>query len=108
MIEDIIKEIKNAESLADDMQKDAYQKAKDIMLSAELKADSLKKDAVKSCKDSQKEEIAKAEKEALENREAILHSGEIAALALKEAKEKLAEEKANEIVDALLNKYCKK
>jgi len=107
MIDEIIKEIKDMEAKADDMQKEAYQKAKEIVLKAELDAEELKKKTIKECKASQKQAVAKAETDAQEKRDVILKKGKNEALILQEEKSKLANKKVDDIVKALLDKYCK-
>lgn len=106
MIDEIIKEIKDIEAKSDDMQKEAYQKAKEIVLKAEQEAEDLKKQTVKDCKESQKQAISKAEIDASKARDTILKKGKNDALILQEEKSKLANEKVEGIVQILIDKYC--
>lgn len=106
MIDEIIKEIKEIEAKSDDMQKEAYQKAKEIVLKAEQEAEDLKKQTVKDCKESQKQAISKAEIDASKARDTILKKGKNDALILQEEKSKLANEKVEGIVQILIDKYC--
>ena len=65
MIEDVIKEIKEAEARAQEIIKDANAKAKEMVIDAENKAQEQRKDAVLSSRKDIKATEAEATKKAL-------------------------------------------
>ncbi|MCQ2408999.1 MAG: hypothetical protein MJ068_00485 [Clostridia bacterium] len=105
MIDEIISEIRAAEEKADQMQKDAYQEGKDIVLQAELEAESIKKNTVLECKEAQKAAAAAAEAKAASKRNDILKKGEQAAKQLIDDKSSAVEQQADSIVQLILDKY---
>jgi len=105
MVDEIIKEIKLAEDKADEIQKNAYQQGKDIVLNAENEVDKLKKATIFECKQNQKKALADAEGQAAIKREQILKKGAEDADKLIDDKNAAVEEKADEIVKLLLDKY---
>lgn len=107
MIDEVLNEIREAEAKADQIQKDAYQQSKDIMVQAELEASKLKKQTVLDCKQHQKEAQAEAEEKANKERETILKKGQQKADKLVEDKNAAIETAADKIVDELLTKYKK-
>ena len=97
MIEDVLKDIREAEKLADDLEKQAYQDGKNAVLSAEAEAQrqlALTKESVKDANDL-----------AAERRKVILKKGEEAASELAEQKNSVIEETADKLVEILLEKY---
>ena len=105
MIEEILKEIADAEVLAEEKRKDAFQKGKGIVLEAEARADRMKREAVEQCKADGKAAIAAAEEQARARRAAILAEGEEAAAALVASKKEQTEKAADEILAAFVGKY---
>lgn len=106
MIDEVLKDIREAELKAEEMQKDAYQKGKDIVLQAEIDAENQKKETLKECKQDQKKAVAVAEKNAQDRRNAILKKGQKAAEELIENHNSTVEEISDRIVEMLVNKYC--
>lgn len=105
MIEEILKEIADAEALAEEKRKDAFAKGKGIVLEAEARADKMKREALEQCKVESKAAIAAAEESARARRAAILAEGEEAAAALVGAKQAEAEKVADDILAAFVGKY---
>ena len=105
MIDSVLKDICEAEELADRMIKDSYQKGKDIVLGAEAEADRQKKETVTSCKEDMKKALRDAQQLAGERRAAILKKGAEAAEELAEQKNSRIEEAAEQVLDAILKKY---
>lgn len=108
MIDDVLKDIREAEAQAEDMQQEAYQEAKRIVLEAEIEAQKQKRLTFAECKDTQKGEIALAEQKALEKREEILKKGAKDAEKLAQSKQKDIDEQADKLVEVLLASYLKK
>lgn len=104
MIEEILREIADAEALAEEKRKDAFQKGKGIVLAAEARADRMKREAVEQCKADGKAAIAAAEEQARARRAVVLAEGEEAA-ALVASKKEQAEQAAEEILAAFVGKY---
>lgn len=105
MIDEIINEIKAAEEKADQMQKDAYQEGKDIVLQSELDSEKMKKEVILECKEAQKAAVQAAETKAAAKRNDILKKGEQAAKQLIDDKNSAVEQQADSIVGLLLQKY---
>lgn len=105
MIDEVLNEIRNAESRADEMQKEAYKQGKEIVLSAELEAERQKKLTFAECKADQRAALAAAEARARDNREVILKRGRESAETLIENNNSAIEECADKIVAMLLEKY---
>lgn len=106
MIDDVLKDIREAEAKAEQMQQDAYADGKQIILQAELDAQKQKKATLRECKDDQKNAIAAAQQRADVKRGEILKKGQIGADKLIEDKNSDIEEQANKLVEVLLAKYC--
>ncbi len=105
MIEDVLKDIREAEKLADDLEKQAYQDGKNAVLSAEAEAQrqlALTKESVKA---DRKKALKDANDLAAERRKVILKKGEEAASELAEQKNSVIEETADKLVEILLEKY---
>lgn len=105
MIDEVLREIKNCEENADQLQKDAYQKGKQIVLDAENAAEKQKKDMISECKQDIKNAQLKAEEEVQENRRKILLEGEKKAKQLIKDKNADMYEMSEKIVKKLLEKY---
>ncbi|MDE6060222.1 MAG: hypothetical protein K2G31_01965 [Clostridia bacterium] len=108
MIETAIKEIKEAELKAEQMQKDAYQRGKEIVLEAEAEAERQKRQTVQACKVDRDNALNEARRKASEKSQAIIKEGEAQAQALVDEKKAVADAAAGKIVDMLLAKYCEK
>ena len=106
MIETAIKEIKEAELKAEQMQKDAYQRGKEIVLEAEAEAERQKKQTAQACKADRENALNEARRKANEKSQAIIKDGEAQAQALVDEKKAVADAAASRIVDMLLAKYC--
>lgn len=105
MIEAAIKEIRDAEFTAEQMQKEAYQKGKQLVLDAEAEADKQKRMTMQECKEQRKAAYAEARKTAEERTQAILNKGEEDADALIEQTKPAVLDAANKVVAALIAKY---
>lgn len=105
MIEEVIKEIKDAEAQADELMEKAYDDGKKIVLDAEIKSEAQKKATVSECREDMKKALAEAQKKADIERSGILVEGEKQAEAFKNDKKKLVETVADDVVSALLKKY---
>ena len=106
MIDDILKEIRDAEDKADEIIKDANQKGKEIVAKAESDAHNQKRATLKECKEDRKLAVDKANTNALLKREDILKKGKVAADKVVEDKKADVEKASDELVHALLEKYC--
>lgn len=105
MIDDVLKDIREAEAEAEQIQQDAYAEGKQIILQAELDAQKQKKATLSECKDDQRAALASAEKRANVKREEILKKGQKAAQKLIEDKNSDIEEQADKLVEVLIAKY---
>lgn len=106
MIDDVLKDIREAESKADEMQQEAFDKGKQIVLQAERDAQKQKKATLSECKDDQRKALAAAESRAEDKRNEILEKGQKAAEQLIEDKNSEISEQADRLVEILLAKYC--
>lgn len=108
MIEEVLNEIKVAEERADELQKQAFQDGKQLVLNAELEAEKQRKDTVAGCKSDLRNAQSAAEAKAAVLRKEILAEGEKTATEFTKSKEKDIQGKSDEILDLLLKKYgCK-
>lgn len=105
MVDEVIKEIRLAEEKADQMQKDAYQQGKDIVLQSEIDAEKMKKDTILECKQMQRDAIDAANAKALNERAQIMKKGDAAADKLIDDNNAAIEETADNIVKLLIEKY---
>ncbi len=105
MIDEILKEIKECEEQAEQLQKEAYIQGKDIVLRAETEAERQKKATIAECKADLKEAQIKAEKKALERRTKILADGERDAAILVESKKAVIDAVSDKIVKMMIEKY---
>ena len=76
MIDDVLKEIREAEAKADEIVRDAQNKAKQIAQEAEIAAEKQKKATVAGCRDDRRIALDKAEASAQKRREDILKKGQ--------------------------------
>ena len=106
MIDDILKDIRDAEDKADEIIRDANQKGKDIVAKAESDAGAQKRATLKECKEDRKTATDKATANALLKREEILKKGKAAADDVVEQKKADIEKASDELVKELLGKYC--
>lgn len=106
MIDDILKDIRDAEDKADEIIRDANQKGKDIVAKAESDAGAQKRAMLKECKEDRKTATDKATSNALLKREEILKKGKAAADDVVEQKKADVEKASDELVKELLGKYC--
>ena len=108
MIDDILKDIREAEDKADEIIRLANQKGKEIVAKAETDAQAQKRATWKECKDDRKKALELANEQARKKREDILKKGQAAADAIVEEKKQAANEQADALVEQLLAKYCSK
>lgn len=106
MIDDVLKEIREAEASADEIVQEAQNKAKQIVQQAEIDAEKQKKATVLQCRDDRRVALDKAEKEAQNKREEILKKGQKSADELVNNHNLVASGKANELAASLVEKYC--
>ena len=106
MIDDVLKEIREAEAKADEIVRDAQNKAKQIAQEAEIAAEKQKKATVAGCRDDRRIALDKAEASAQKRREDILKKGQKSADELAMDHNLAASEKASELCNALVEKYC--
>lgn len=106
MIDDILKDIRDAEDKADEIIRDANQKGKDIVAKAESDAGAQKRATLKECKEDRKTATDKATSNAFLKREEILKKGKAAADDVVEQKKADVEKASDELVKELLGKYC--
>lgn len=105
MIEEVLKEIKEAEANAEEARKEAIARGKQIVLDAEAEAERQKKLTAEQCKADMKAAVAAAEEQAAVRRAAILEEGEKSAAALAASKKKQIEKAADELLAAFVKKY---
>lgn len=108
MIDDILKDIREAEDKADEIIRLANQKGKEIVAKAETDAQAQKRATLKECKDDRKKALDLANEQARKKREDILKKGQAAADAIVEEKKQAANEQADALTQQLLAKYCSK
>ena len=105
MIDDVLKDIREAEEKADEMLKRAYQRGKDIVLRAEAEAEAEKKSTVSECKQDRVKILQDARKQADERTNTILKRGAENAEYFIEEKKPAVEQCADKVVKILLGKY---
>ena len=105
MLENVLRDIHEAESKAEAMQKEAYQKGKEIVLNAEAEAEAQKKSTVQECKADRAKALRDSHRLAAERTQVILKNGENEANAFADSKNSAIEDCANEIVAILFEKY---
>ena len=105
MIETAIKEIREAELKAEQMQKDAYRQGKQIVLDAEADAEKQKKLTMQECKEQRNAALDEARRKADERSAQILAKGEEEAAKLIEDTQAAADSAAEGVVAALLAAY---
>lgn len=108
MIDDVLKEIREAEAQADEIVQEAQKKAKQIVQEAEIDAEKQKKATVLQCRDDRRVALDKAEANAQKKRAEILQKGQKSADELAMNHNLAASEKASEFSGALVAKYCGK
>lgn len=106
MIESVLKDVREAESRAEQLQKDAYQRGKEIVLKAEAEAEAQKKATVKECKADRQRELADARAAADDKAQSIIRRGAEEAEAFEEARNSSVEDFADRIVAMLFEKYA--
>ena len=99
MIDTVLKEVREAEEKAELMQKQAYQRGKDIVLKAEAEAEAQKKSTVKECKEERLSVLAEARKRASERAQSILDKGAEDANFLADEKNSAVEDSADKVVE---------
>ena len=105
MIDDVLNDIRQAEEKAERMQKQAYQRGKEIVLNAEAEAEAQKKATVAECKEDRARILQNARAKADEKTKAILKKGSEDAEYLIAEKAPVIEECADKVVAILLSKY---
>ena len=105
MIDEVLKEIKDCEEKADQLQKQAFLDGKKIVLDAENEAERQKKTTAAECKQDIKAAQQEAEKKALKRRAEILAEGEKKAQQLIDDKHAEIHTVSDKIVDMMLEKY---
>ena len=106
MIDDVLKEIREAEAKADEIVRDAQNKAKQIVQEAEIAAEKQKKATVAGCRDDRRIALDKAEASAQKRREDILKKGQKSADELVANHNLAASEKADKLSRLFVEKYC--
>ncbi len=106
MIDDVLKEIREAEASADEIVQEAQNEAKRIVQQAEIDAEKQKKATVLQCRDDRRVALDKAETAAQKKRAEILKKGQKTADELVNNHNLVANEKANELAASLVEKYC--
>ena len=105
MIDSVLKDVREAEQKAERLQKDAYQRGKDIVLKAEADAEAKKKATERECKEERKAALANARNASLDRAQVIFKKGTQKAADLTAKKTPAAEDAANKVVAMLLDKY---
>ncbi len=105
MIEEVLKDIRDAEQKADEIKKAAEAQSKTIVLEAEIEAEAQKKATVFECRADIKKAVAEAEKKAAERRASIIAEGEKAAADFTKEKQSEVVSKSDEILELLIKKY---
>jgi len=105
MIESVLKDVREAENQAELMQKEAYQRGKEIVLDAEAEADAQIKATVQECKEDRIRSLQNARRIANDRTQLILKKGAESAEALAEEKNSAVEECADKVVAVLLERY---
>ena len=105
MIDDVLKEVREAETKADELLKRAYQRGKDIVLKAEAEADAQKKATVSECKEDRAKILQSAREQADEKTAAVLKRGAENAEYYIQEKQPAVDACADKVVEILLSKY---
>ena len=105
MIDDVLKDVREAEEKAEQMQKHAYQRGKDVVLKAEAEAEAQKRATVSECKVDRAKILQSTRERAAEKTQTILKRGAENADYFIEEKKSAVEECADKVVEILLSKY---
>ena len=105
MIDDVLKDIREAEEKSEALLKRAYQRGKEIVLKAEAKAEAEKKSTVSECKEDRAKILQHAREQADERTATILKRGAENAEYYVEEKQPAVEQCAGKVVEILLDKY---
>lgn len=105
MIDDVLKDVREAEQKAEQLQKDAYARGKEIVLKAEAEAESHKKSTVKECKEERSDALKRARLLADERTREILAEGEKLAEELANEKAAAVDTCADKVANILFSKY---
>ena len=105
MIDDVLKDVREAEVKADELLKRAYQRGKEIVLKAEADAEAEKKATVSECKEDRAKILENARRQADERTSAILKRGAENAEYYIQEKQPVVEQCADKVVKVLLSKY---
>ena len=108
MIDSVLKDVREAEQKAEKLQKDAYQRGKDIVLKAEADAEAKKKATERECKEERKTALANAHTAAQNRAQVIFKKGAQKATEMTEKKTPAVEEAASKVVAMLLDKYIER
>jgi len=107
MIESVLKEVKEAEKRADELQKEAYKRGKELVLEAEAEAERQKKLTVSGCKAARQKALQEDRRIADERSQTFIKKGAESADAFVDDKNSAATDAADRVVEALLAKYIK-
>lgn len=108
MIDDVLKEIREAEAQADEIVSEAQNKAKQIVQQAEIDAEKQKKPLFCNAATTDASRLTKRKQTAQKKRDEILKKGQKSADELAMDHNLAASEKASELCNALVEKYCGK
>jgi len=106
MIDTVLKEIREAEAEAEQLEKDAYAKGRELVLNAEAEAERQKKITVLECKEDRKKAAAEARRRADEKAQLVLKKGAENALKLIDEKNSAVEDAANKVMNILFERYA--
>lgn len=107
MIDSVLKDIRDAEEQAENMQRQAYQRGKDMILQAEAEATAQKRTTVAECKEERKSALQKARDAADERTQNMLKKGESDAEYFVQEMQGSLDGFADTVVKAVLDKYIK-
>lgn len=105
MIEEVLKDIAEAEERAEEIRRDAVVRCKEKVFAAESAAEALKNDTAAECKAAYKAAIAAAEERAAAERAAIIADGEKRAAELAAEKKGEVAKTADEVLAVFVAKY---
>lgn len=105
MIEDVISSITEAEAKAEDIQREAFEQAKVIVLQAEKESTRMRADTVSEYREEKKKKLAEAKAVADSAAEKVVEAGKEKVEAFGKEAEKAISSAAEFIAKELTNKY---
>lgn len=105
MIETVLKEVRDAENKAEQMQKDAYQRGKELVLNAEVEAETQRKSTVRECKEERTAALDEARRNAERKSQAYIKKGADSAAAMEIDRRAEVEACANKVAAMFIAKY---